>query len=324
MVLLVTGCTDGSRGPLHPEDGPDTRSVSFALATSFASAATAQASGEIEAARVTVLNAATGAVIDVIVIQLDPNADEWDLDVSIDIPLEENFRVELLIELLSYPGGVENVEWSGKTEPITLQPGTDPTKIEQVEMERGPPANLEVTSVEFLDAPSLVFIGDQATLEARISGGGDGATAFFISLDPELAGLTPGGVLTALAPGNARLVVEAGSKSDTVTVRIDAFLLPPEEELARLGPSVSDVASRLVTGLQDVGTASAIAAQMGEIEDALASKESHRVVAAIAAVRTLITNYGGGSPVLRTQDSPELSLIELTLDFVSSVVEAGR
>jgi hypothetical protein len=323
-MTLFTACTDGSTSPFDPLGETATRSVSFALATSFAPAATAQATGEIESARVTVINAKTGAVIDVIVIQLDPNADEWSLNLSVDIPLQEDFRVELLIELLSFPDGVETVEWSGKTAPIAVQPGTAPTEIRQVGMNRGPPANLGVTAVGFVNPPSLLFVGDQATLNATVTGGGSGTTVFFISLDPEVADVTPGGLLTALAPGNARIVVEAGPKADTIAVRVDAFPLPPEEELAKVGPGVDDVASRLVTGLQDQATAGQIAAQMGEINAALASKEGQRVLAAIQSVRTLISNYGGGSADLRTQDSPELSLIELTLDFVSSVLESER
>ena len=323
LLVVLSACTDGIRLTDPLADGM-TRTVEFALATSFGPAATARVSGEISRARITVTNVDTGAVLDVLTVELDPNADEWSLDLEIEIELQKDFEVILLIELLSLVEGVEQVEWSGETPAIRVQPGSQPTEVQKVEMVRGPPANLGVRSVHIDGAPDALYVGDEGQLTTRVEGGGEGATVFFTSLDPTLAVVSPGGLVTALSPGDARIVAEAGPRADTATVRVQAFPLPPDEELAQTSAAVSDIGSRLVSGLQDGDAVGRISTLMQEVESAIQDREGARIMDAIDGVRTLLAQYGGGSEDLRRQDGPALSLIELTLDYISSIVESER
>src|SRR5262249_44495649 len=124
------------------------------------------------------------------------------------------------IQLLNKPadGGTPTVEWSGKTEPISVALGQQAQPAE-ITLGRGDLDNLTVTAVEIVDPPPTLTEGVTATLTATVAGP-TGAHAFWGSLDESVATVDAAGVVTALRDGTARIVASAGLVADTVSLTV--------------------------------------------------------------------------------------------------------
>jgi hypothetical protein len=86
----------------------------------------------------------------VVVLDVDPADNEWLVDLDVVPPLDDP-RILVQIELISSVGGVEAVEWSGITSPLSLLPG-QAVAVGPVPVFRGPADNLAVTSLA-IDPP---------------------------------------------------------------------------------------------------------------------------------------------------------------------------
>jgi hypothetical protein len=78
---------------------------------------------------------------------------------------------------------------------------------------------------------------------------------------------------------------------------------------------------RLAPALQDAAGAQAIVQSLGNFETAIESRRPAMIRDAITLARSALASYG--TPEIRYQDGPELSLIELVLDFTEWVILGG-
>lgn len=155
-------------------------------------------------------------VLDDKTVQVDPGATSWDLVLRIRDSGDETVVVIFLYLMNASGDGPASVEFSGRSEPITLVAGE--VISPDIPFVRGPLANLFVTGVTITSAPAVMEVDDVATLEATAETSGSvDPTLFWTSLDPSVIAIT-GSTATAVTPGTAELVASAGAHSDTVLV----------------------------------------------------------------------------------------------------------
>jgi len=175
----------------------------------------------IERIRITVEEVPGGARLGGTTEGVDPQDGEWTISFSVAVPVESTVVVTLSVELISLSTGTELVEWSGKAGPITLRVGTE-TEIQDIALVKGPLANLGVTEVTIQEPAPVMREGQSAQLSAsaNTSTPQDPPTLFWRSLNPGVATVSGNGLVQAVAPGLAMIVVTAGAAADTVTVTV--------------------------------------------------------------------------------------------------------
>lgn len=247
VLTLIASCTDGDgpgpTGPLTP--------VGLLLRPTLAStAAAAEDAPPVNLIRATVEDAETGTVLATVDTAVDPEAEAWTIRVEFEIE-GASASVRVLLELLNVVGGVETPVWVGEVGPIEVTPGEE-TEVpsEDVELFRGPPDNLSVTSVAIRADSSRIVEGAELALDADVVTEGDGQEplVFWTSLDDEVATVDDQGVVSALLPGAAPIVAEAGPHADTLEVTVLALpvrvVVRPDTVLVEeLGTTVGFTAS---------------------------------------------------------------------------------
>lgn len=240
----AAGCVDGR----HPT-ALDTRSNGHILiAPRFEAIAGSPAlDADINRIRVTVRPVGKDSILTVFTQDVDPNATEWTLDIPIEFASGEILQVTLVVELINVAGaGEESVLWSGQTE---ATPGTT-SEIQQVPVYPGPPDNLTVQSVTIAEpARSALLERDTIRLSGSVTGGGGSVQLFWSSLDPSIATVDAGGLVTATLPGSAGIALTVGPKADTVSLTVVAVLAG-----IQLDPDSLNLAA-----LSDTGTVQATA-----------------------------------------------------------------
>lgn len=179
-------------------------------------------SGPIDQIRMVARDADTDEEVATFDGQVDPNADEWAIDLAIDLDGMVSREVVVEVELLS--GGT--VEWSGRLGPIVVT-GSGTPNVQQVEVFPGPLDNLDVEAVTILTAPVVLTVGATATLEAiaTLATGSDATPVIsWVSLDPTIIEIqsVSGNQITveALAPGTVTVGAAAGSQTDAVDIEV--------------------------------------------------------------------------------------------------------
>jgi hypothetical protein len=228
LLLLILGlvyaCSENRTGR-SLLDVP--RSTSIRLAPRFSIEGAAQLD-PITRARLTAKKVGTNEVVATADTTIDPNANEWDL--NLDVPAAAG-QVVVLIELLNTAGGIE---WSGLTSPINVVPGQTSTPT-PVTLFQGPPDNLTVNGVAVSPHTATVTEGGTVPLTAVVSGGGPAARAVFNSLDPQIATVNGNdGLVNTLRNGTARIVAAAGPRRDTAVItvlqRVNNVVLTPDTQ----------------------------------------------------------------------------------------------
>ena len=115
-ITALFACTD-IRDVSSPRA---TRPARLAFAPRYALLAGASVGSPINRIRLTAREQATGSVVGTLITDVDPSADAWDL--GLDVSLESQIVVIVTIELINVAAGVETVQWSGVTDPITVAP----------------------------------------------------------------------------------------------------------------------------------------------------------------------------------------------------------
>lgn len=156
-----------------------------------------------------------GAVLHEASVDVDPSAPEWAVDVT--IPGAEGVVVHVYVSLVHVTGdGVEFVQFSGRTGPITIASGE--SALPDVPIVRGPIENLFTTGVSIESAPEVIVEGDVATFTGVVSTSEGGApTLFWTSLDEDIVSMD-GPDATGVSPGTAQVVASAGAFADTTVV----------------------------------------------------------------------------------------------------------
>ena len=253
---LLTTCTDGA----PPTDLALDPMAMLAVNPVFNPALAVEGSADINRIRITAYLAGTDSILGSVVVDVDPNASEWTLDVSVVIPTGPNPQVVLTVELVNVTNGQETVQWSGQTAPITVTAGTTPT-VESVQVVRGSLGNLTVTSVSIVEPILELLEGESTQVNASATSSDPNfqPEIFWASLDPGVASISPTGVLTALAPGSVRVVATAGAVADTastvvraratgVAISPDGVLLQSLGEDVQFQGSVVDIRGDVIQG----------------------------------------------------------------------------
>lgn len=308
-LLAAAACVDGE-GPVAPDD---VRTVRIAAAPVFAVAPSVEEAARLTRARVSVLDAATGTLIASVTEDVDPAADQWVLEVTVEVTEGKPLSVLLDTELASVLGGVESVEWSGRTDPFRLVAGMQPLEIRAVRLYPGPLDNLEVTEIRVEGVPTSVLEGEVVHLRASALGGGAGARVSFRSENTTVASVDGSGRVETFSEGTAHILAEAGPVSEAIAFEVRAVALPEPEEIDRaVGPQIDFTASAVVGTLADPTGAAAIASALGSLESALAGGQGADAVRAFGEARDAWAAYGAGT-ALRVLDGPQLGIVELTL-----------
>lgn len=220
MFSALASCTDGSL-PVGWEDG---EAIPTALLLSPVHAGPAMANGlptlAVNRIRLTARHADTGEVLGQSVQDVDPDADGWEVQVEVGLTDDSTVPVVVLVEMLNVGPDGERPAYSGRTGIIQARPGED-ASVAQVAVYPGSPANLSITSVRILEVPPAMVEGGQAQLQIQVEGADGEADVFWLSLDPQVAQVTPDGLVQALLPGAARIVALAGPRTDTVSIPVD-------------------------------------------------------------------------------------------------------
>ncbi len=96
-----------------------------------------------------------------------PTAASWTLEVGVPVP-GETLEVIVYLYLLNVDdAGVETVQFSGRTDPITVEAGARLANVE-ADVVRGPPTNLLVTSVSITSSPDTVYVGETGDFVANV------------------------------------------------------------------------------------------------------------------------------------------------------------
>lgn len=310
-LLCAAACVDG-----HDPVGLDlSPTVGFSVRPDFSVAPSAAEVARLSRARVRAYDLATREILGSVEQEIDPDASEWFFDLTVRIPTVSTHQVVVTVELSS-----DIVEWSGQAPPVPVAVGVEPIEMKLVSLLRGPLDNLGVSRVEILGAPESLAEGERGRLEGALAGGGTEARIFYRSLTPDVLSVGREGEYRGLAPGDGIVEARAGSVADTVLVEVIAQPLDQEDAQA-IGNGVDDSVERLAPSLQDGPGAQAIVAGLQGVDEAVRSGRRARIQDALAAARQALANYG--TPELRYQDGPELSLIGLVLDYTERVILAG-
>lgn len=157
-----------------------------------------------------------GAVLGESSEDVDPNADEWVLDLSVATPGPVVAVIYLYLIHVTQDG-TELVQFSGRTDPLSLVPGEPITP--DVPLIRGPLSNFGVTSVQITSVPALLLIGESAGIAATATTDGPAAEVFWTSTDPAVLEVD-GSSVEALTAGQVRLIASAGAFADTAVVDV--------------------------------------------------------------------------------------------------------
>jgi hypothetical protein len=198
------------------------RAVSIDIAPSFQVLPSDFASGPIDGIRLTALEASSLEVAGSVNVSVDPTADEWAVELAVDLGGATSMSVFVEVELTS--GGV--VEWSGRLGPITVGRSLGGGGPYRVEVFRGPLDNLDVESVTIVEPPTQILVGGSAPLGATvqlIAGSDAQPSLFWVSLDPAVATVmadVEGAFVLGMSPGIVTIAVGAGPAVDEVELEV--------------------------------------------------------------------------------------------------------
>lgn len=150
---------------------------------------------------------------------VDPAAEEWTIDLVVSAPPDPGVQVEYFVLLMSGSEGSEVVEFSGRSDPVTVSSGQT-VEGQDLPILRGPLANHFVTGVTIASAPDSLGEGAGAVATADVSTSGSEVPAvYWTALDSAVLSVTDSTV-TGVAPGVGRIVASAGRFADTTTVTV--------------------------------------------------------------------------------------------------------
>ena len=120
FLTLLLSCVGGE----SPTDTPDrAHTASFSVIPVFPPQVQRLEGAPVNTIRLTVLQIPGETVVATNVTAADPNASQWEVAVEVPLSSDPSARYVLEVELINTQDGVETVQWSGRTEPLTLTPG---------------------------------------------------------------------------------------------------------------------------------------------------------------------------------------------------------
>ncbi len=245
-TALLSTCVDGNRATDILTEG---KMAMVALNPVLNPALAVEGTGDVNFIRITAYLAGTDSIVGQTEVPVDPQATEWELDVSVLVPTGPDPKVTITVELIYKVGAQETVQWSGETGPISVG-GANPTPtVENVQVVRGGLENLTVTAVTINGHPSEIMEGETLQLNATVSSSDPASSpeVFWASSTPGVAGVSGQGMVTGLSAGTALIVATAGPAADSTNVRVvprpsTVEVTPGEATLGSLGEEAAFVA----------------------------------------------------------------------------------
>lgn len=280
LPLAFSACTELLHEP--PPPGPATVAVGYVLDPDRTAESVAAAFGQTDQVLIRLARQATGALILERIFPVEQGSGE----IRIELEVEMEAAAELF-ELF-----------------VELRRGQDPLFRGEALLElragSSSPADVELEPVPAGIAlpsppPPLTFLGETLQLQGQVLFvTGDpipGLSLEWQALDPQIARITPAGLVTAVAEGDARMEGRFGSFSGTVTVQVR-----PEPASVEVEPAA---ASLLVGGTLQL-TATVRDAGGSPMERPVAWSSSNPSVATVNP-QGLVTGQSGGTAVIRAQ-----------------------
>lgn len=308
-LVVLASCVDAS----DPAALAEVRGVFSMLAVPrFSVQPSASEVAELARVRAMIIDANSGATLASGEQDIEPSASQWTFDLSFSYEINAPPRVVAQVELASVEGGLETVQWSGRTASIAVQTSADP-QIREIGLFRGPVANLDLNGLAVTGAPTSLLEGASALLVVSLDGASGGNRVYYQALVPSVAVVDAEGVVRGVAPGTARVVAFAGRVADTVAFVVERVVVPDPEEISRDVVPGLDYTSQAVSGtLEDAAGATAISNTLRDLAAALISGNGAAAVGAFESAVNAWSSYGAGTG-LRTLDGSQLSLIEIIL-----------
>jgi uncharacterized protein YjdB len=210
LAALFAACSDGELF------SPNRKTKAhLAIHPRIAATSAAVLAADINRLRLTVTLVPDGPTLPPAVLDVQPDAQSW--DVPLEVPA--NSRISILVELLNVTGGVETVEFSGTLPVIEVGAGPQPTPP-PIEVFPGPPGNLSITALSIAPGDTTIFVGGQVLYVPTVSGGSGQTRVLWTSSDPSTATVDAQGVVRGARAGRVTITAEAGRFSDAVEVTI--------------------------------------------------------------------------------------------------------
>ena len=323
-LALVSACDFGS-DPLGV-DLP--RPVPIAVAPVFAFVPTDAEIAVLDHLRVTLRSAQDSSVVRTETVAIDPANDEWEIELSVEVTPGQGGGLNLYLEteLIDADGATESVEWSGRTQPFLLQAANRPLEFRQVDLYRGPLANLGLTDVTFTRGSMRLVEGSTSSLRWLTHGDTTGTVLYLAVRDEGVATVDASGHLETRGVGTTQVFVFGGMVEDSLELEVTQIYLPPLTEIvASIKPQLDYVTSDLfLATLHDPVGAETLRAPVSNLNAHLDARDGPAVVADFEAIKAAYDLYGSesGSPN-RYEDGPQLGVFQLTLHRVATALRTA-
>ena len=317
-LIVLSGCVEGDPVGLHRVEP-----VAISAVPVFAIVPTEDELAQLDLLRVTLHGIAETPLVLEQPIEA-ASEQEWELTLEVEVIVGRILSLYLETELIDTDGAAPSVEWSGRTRPFSVRASFDPIELRQVDLYRGPLANLGLTALDF-GAPSLRMVED-ATSTLRWTAAGDtaGTRLYLRSLDPSVVTVESNGFIRGESEGTTQIVIFGGPVADTLALSVESVVLPTVDEFETVvSPSMEYVLSDLfMSTLQDASGAAAIRESMSTLATAFRDLEPLAVIDSYESAKTAWRGYASGSP-LRTEDGPQLGVLELSLILIARTLQTG-
>lgn len=308
-LLALAACVDGD-GPTGP--GVPV-AVSIAARPSFALEPSTDEIEKLDRARITLTHVPNDSVLVSHEEDIDPDSPEWTFELTLQLSSEQVLDVKMDIELIDADVGVGLVEWSGRTT-FDVQASFEPQEIRVVNLGRGPLENLSLTRLDVSGARSRIQEGGSDFLVVDTAGGQAGQVLYYRTTNPMVASVDSIGNISALVPGETRIIARAGRVADTLNLTVGQVNLPSPQVLqARVVPQMDYVRDDLFLGtLADPVVALAIRDALDALASEMLAGRGFEAVGRFEDSAELWEGYGEGTD-LRFLDGPQLGVIAIAL-----------
>jgi len=304
------------------------RPVPIAIEPVFALIPTKAELALLDHLRVTLRSAEDSSVVRTETVAIDPTDDEWQIELTVEVrPGQGGGRnLYLETELIDADGATESVEWSGRTRPFLLQAADRPLEFRQVDLYRGPLANLGLTDVTFTRGSLRLVEGSTSSIGWLTQGDTAGTVVYLAVRDESIATVDAFGHLETRGVGTTSVFVYGGMVEDSLELEVTQIYLPPQTEIvASIKPQLDYVTSDLfLATFHDPASAEMLRAPIVDLSAHLEARDGPAVVADFEAIKTAYDSYGSDSvSPNRYEDGPQLGVLQLTLHRVATALRTA-
>lgn len=308
-LMLLSACVNG--------DGPTgvgvPRPVTIAVVPRFALEPAPAVVAALDRARLTLTNTANDSVLIAMDVPIDPSQAEWTFEMTLQLPSDQVLALRLDIELIDADPAIEVVEFAGRTF-FQAKASFEPLEIREINLGRGPLANLSLTSLSVSGARSRLQEGATDLLAVDTVGAGSGQILFFQSTNSDIATVDSVGNIAALIPGSTLIIASGGRVADTLSLIVGQVVLPSPQALqARLVPQIDYVTDDFfLSTLSDRAAALEVSGAIEVLLQEMLAGRGFEAVGRFEEAEALWEAYGAGTN-LQFLEGPQIGVITITL-----------